>query len=116
MVRFFTTLSLLALISAPAWAAKNPRYDCGTFSDGVLVQLPIAPLNADVAEVTIVFHGEKMKATYVRQGLKQFWYFSGEIYIELKPTMTAFYWDFTGAKEGEERSPEAVFTTCTKRG
>ncbi|MDA0995044.1 MAG: hypothetical protein O3A13_15625 [Proteobacteria bacterium] len=116
MSKLFTVLSLLALLATPAWAEKNARYECGTHSDGVLVILPVAPLNADVAEVTIVFHGENMKATYVRQGLKQFWYLTGEIYIELSPTMSAMYWDFTDAEEGETRSPEAVFTTCTKRG
>ena len=79
------------------------------------MQLPIAPLNAEVAEVTIVFHGERMKAIYVRDGLKQLWYLTDETYIELTPTMSALYWDFTGAEEGESRKPEAVFTTCKKR-
>lgn len=83
---------------------KNARYDCGTYSDGVLVTLPVAPLNAEVGEVTIIFHGEKMKAAYLRNGLKQFWYLTDSIYIELEPTMNAFYWDYTGADEGETRN------------
>jgi len=107
-------LMLVAGAVQPAQAAGNPRYDCGTFSDGVLLQLPVAPLNAEVGEVTIVFHGEKMKATYVRNGLKQIWYLTDAIYIELTPTMMAYYWDFTGAEKGETRNPEATFTTCTK--
>ena len=100
----------------PARSGKAARYDCGTFSDGVLVKLPVAPLNAEVGEVTIIFHGEQMTAKYIRNGLKQLWYLADSIYIELEPTMTALYWDFTGAEPGEKRKPEAVFTTCKKRG
>ena len=108
-------LLLIAAIADDAQAAKNERYECTNVSDVRILTLPVAPLNASVAEVTITFHGDKLKATYVRKGLIQYWHLTDELYVELKPNLMAYYWDFEGAEEGETRNSEATFW-CKKRG
>ena len=64
--------------------------------------------------VDVIFHGEQLEAIYTRSGLTQLWMFEDSLYIKLDPDLTAGYWDFRGAEEGEERKPEAVFE-CKKR-
>lgn len=101
--------------SQPVSASGNVRYECYTYvgSNHVLT-LPVAPLNSEVGIVTVTFHGDRMEATYVRKGLKQAWLFDDKMYVELDPDFTAAYYDFTGAKEGKLRKPEAVFE-CGKK-
>ena len=103
------------LVADDAQAAKNVRYECTNVSDVRVLTLPVAPLGATVAQVQMVFHGDKLEATYVRNGLSQYWYLTDELYVELKPNLMAYYWDFEGAEDGESVTSEATFW-CKKRG
>ncbi|NIV16858.1 MAG: hypothetical protein GWN47_00270 [Woeseiaceae bacterium] len=79
-----------------------------------VLTLPVAPLNAEIAEVEVWFHGDYLTATYIRSGLSQLWVFEDRLYVKVNPDFDAQYWDFRGAEEGEERRPDAVFE-CNKR-
>ena len=94
---------------------RSVRYECYTYvGSRHVLTLPVAPLNSDIAMVTVTFHGDPMEATYLRTGLTQRWVFGESVYVELDPDFTAAYYDFTGAEEGEMRKPESVFE-CKKR-
>lgn len=92
------------------------RYECYTYvgSKHVLT-LPVAPLDSPISTVNVTFLGDRIEAIYVRRGLTQSWMFDDRIFVELDPDLTAAYYDFTGAEQGEQRKPEAVFE-CKKRG
>ena len=106
---------LVAAVTNDAHAAKNVRYECTTAGSEHVLTLPVAPLDAPVAEVKIVLHGVTLTATYVRDGLNQLWYLEKNLYVELTPNLIAHYWDFRGAEKGEERTSEATFW-CKKKG
>jgi hypothetical protein len=95
---------------------SSVRYECYTYDYPAqhVLTLPIAPLNSEVGEVNVIFHGEKMKATYLRNGLTQLWLFDENLYVQIDPDLTGKYMDFQGAEEGEQRKPEAIFE-CKKR-
>lgn len=102
--------------SQPVSTDSFVRYECYTYvgSNHVLT-LPIPGADADDPVVDVTFHGDPIGAVYVRRGLTQVWLFEEQIYLELDPDYSAAYYDFTGAEEGERRSPESVFQ-CERHG
>ena len=81
-----------------------------------MLTLPVPENFAEVAIVEVWFQGNTLSATYLRQGLSQYWAFDDDrdLYVEVDPDNDAQYWDFRGAAEGETRNPEAVFE-CKRR-
>ncbi|MHC4228130.1 MAG: hypothetical protein ACYSW0_11950 [Planctomycetota bacterium] len=102
--------------SKPADTGSPVRYECYTYDHPAqhVLTLPVAPLNAPVAEVTVMFHGEQLTAIYTRNGLTQLWIFEENLYLQIDPDLSGKYMNFQGAEEGEKRKPEAVFE-CKKR-
>ena len=95
----------------------DARYLCYTYVGSGrehVLTLPVAPLNSDYGMLAVTFHGERLEATYERTGLTQAWWLDDSLYIKIDPDLSASYWDFRGAVEGEQRKPEAVFN-CKKR-
>ena len=73
------------------------------------------PVPSDSVPLVIVtLHGDAIEAVYSEVGLMKNWYFTDDIFIRVKPDMSAQYYDFTGADAGEERMPQAMFE-CRKR-
>jgi len=108
---------IFAVVANDAHAGKGTRYECRTYVGSKLVlTLPVLKINGTVI---VTFHGTKIAAYYKRLGLNQLWNFDFDDpntshYVQLSPDLTAGYYDFTGAEEGEKRKPESVFE-CTKR-
>ena len=126
MTRLLTALSTLFLLGTAAGCAVQPveagdsggntRYLCYTYVDSKhVLTLPVAPLQSEVGMVTVTFHGERLEATYIRNGLTQLWVFEDGLYVKVDPDLTAGYMDFRGAEEGETRKPESVFECRKKR-
>ena len=91
------------------------RYECYTYvgSNHVLT-LPIPEADAATQLVQITFHGDRIPATYQRNGLTQLWILEDSLYVQVDPDFVARYMDFRSAEEGERRNAEAVFE-CKKR-
>ena len=91
----------------------NPRYECSAFqSSRHVLTLPVP--SDSVPLVIVTLHGDAIEAVYSEVGLMKNWYFTDDIFIRVKPDMSAQYYDFTGADAGEERMPQAMFE-CRKR-
>ena len=76
--------------------------------------MPIPEADAATQLVQITFHGDRIPATYQRNGLTQLWILEDSLYIQVDPDFVARYMDFRGAEEDERRKAEAVFE-CKKR-
>ena len=58
---------------------------------------------------------EGVRALYERSGLSRQWFFGRDLEFKLRLMVdgTGLYYDFSGAEEGESRSPDSVFR-CEK--
>ena len=94
-------------------AADNARYECSAYQSGThVLTLPVPPDGETL--VSVKLHGDSIEAIYSEVGLMKKWNFTDNIFIRVKPDMSAQYYDFTSADDGEQRTPEAMFQ-CKKR-
>ena len=91
----------------------NARYECSAFQSSTHVLTLPVPSDGEWV-VNVKLHGDSIEAVYSEVGLMKNWHFTDEIYIRVKPDMSAQYYDFTSADAGEKRTPEAMFE-CKKR-
>jgi len=91
----------------------NTRYECSAYQSGTHVLTLPVPSDGETL-VSVKLHGDSIEAIYSEVGLMKIWSFTDKIYIRVKPDMSAQYYDFTSADDGEQRTPEAMFE-CKKR-
>ena len=91
----------------------NARYECSAYQSGTHVLTLPVPSDGETL-VSVKLHGDSIEAIYSEVGLMKIWSFTDKIYIRVKPDMSAQYYDFTSADDGEQRTPEAMFE-CKKR-
>jgi hypothetical protein len=99
--------------SPPERTGSNTRYECSAYQSSTHVLTLPVPSDGEWV-VNVMLHGDSIEAVYSEVGLMKNWHFTDEIFIRVKPDMSAQYYDFTSADAGEKRTPEAMFN-CRKR-
>ena len=101
-------------VSSSVSQSGSTRYECSAFNSSKHVLTLPVPSDGE-SLVSVKLHGDSIEAIYSEVGLMKMWHFTDHIYIRVKPDMSAQYYDFTSADDGEQRTPEAMFE-CKKRG
>lgn len=85
------------------------RYDCATLSSETSLILPVPKQQR--AEVKVLLHGKPHAAVFFLEGVTKVWAFESDsnLQVHLEPDLTASYFDFTCAEEGEQREAESTF-------
>ena len=108
------SLPVSSSVSQSGSIGGNTRYECSAIHSSTHVLTLPVPSDGE-SLVSVKLHGDSIEAIYSEVGLMKMWHFTDHIYIRVKPDMSAQYYDFTSADDGEERTPEAMFE-CKKRG